>query len=290
MAPCPLRDDVNRLGVAELRLSVGLTQRLIDAGVITVGGLCGAPTLLGIGASDWVQIHEACKNLNALAVLREREKSPQHKAEVEATRERSRRAAEEAEAHRRRSEEGERRRQAWHASGFYPRHKAAADTRLTWPRPELVEAAYLVLMNGGPVVLVGPRGVGKTQLSVCLARRVLADSGRDPWYMAAYDFFATIKQSFDGDGKDPRSKARTCGLLVLDEIQDRYDSAFEDLEMRRLFDHRYGHERPTVLISNLKAEEVGAILGVSMSDRIRENGLVVVCDWQSFRVKGRAST
>lgn len=173
--------------------------------------------------------------------------------------------------------------EAWDKSGFFPRHKTALTSPLEWPNPHRIDSAYTAIVGGGAVALVGPRGTGKTQLAAHLAWKALRWWNRNPLYMRAQDYFTSIKRSFDGEENDPRRKVRNVGLLVLDEVQERYETAFEDLELTSLLDHRYGHERPTILIGNLTADALAQALGTSIVSRIQETGIVVPCDWKSFR-------
>lgn len=54
-----------------------------------------------------------------------------------------------------------------------------------------------------------------------------------------------------------------------------------------LFDvlnERYERRKPTLMLSNLTAQEVAAYLGERVMDRLREDGgRVIVFDWESHR-------
>ena len=60
-----------------------------------------------------------------------------------------------------------------------------------------------------------------------------------------------------------------------------------DAEKLLLFDvlnERYERRKPTLMLSNLTAQEVAAYLGERVMDRLREDGgEVVVFDWASHR-------
>lgn len=84
----------------------------------------------------------------------------------------------------------------------------------------------------------------------------------------------------------PLEDAHVVDLLVLDEIQERAESEWEDREMTRLLDARYRQCRSTILIGNLKPDEVGTRLGASIVSRLAEGGEIIACAWESFRGKG----
>lgn len=170
-------------------------------------------------------------------------------------------------------------------AGFYKRHIEALERGpLKWPREDLYMTSLEILGDGGMVVLLGKRGTGKTQMAACLAAACAMVRGLRPFYLRLSDYFGAIKRTFDGtETRDPRVRCRCAPFLVLDECQERYESAFEDLELTRLIDARYGNRLATVLIANLKPEELGNGLGPSVVSRIQECGVVVECNWSSFR-------
>jgi DNA replication protein DnaC len=73
------------------------------------------------------------------------------------------------------------------------------------------------------------------------------------------------------------------GLLVIDELQERGETAFEDRLLTHLIDARYGAKRPTILIANLSKDELGKSLGPSIVDRASENGRRIDFTWNSYR-------
>lgn len=142
--------------------------------------------------------------------------------------------------------------------------------------------------------MLGPRGTGKTQFAVELGLRlatceVLAPPhGRriSQKYRVLGELFAEEKASWRSDDKDacgPLRRTADDALLVLDEIQERTESSWEDTELTMLFDRRYQDMQRTVLIANLDLAGFRAKMPGSIYSRIVETGLVVECDWPSFR-------
>jgi DNA replication protein DnaC len=77
--------------------------------------------------------------------------------------------------------------------------------------------------------------------------------------------------------------AKDSALLVIDELQERGESDFENHKQTHIVDARYSRELPTILIANYTREEFAASVSPSILDRIRENGIGVFFDWPSFR-------
>ena len=157
--------------------------------------------------------------------------------------------------------------------------------------------SYPVIESGGILVLHGKRGTGKTQMAAELARtkRFPLDAGRGPdWkrsahYQTAMRFFLTVRATFrkgsDKTELDIIDRMTEPGLLIIDELQERGETAFEDRLLTHLIDARYGAKRPTILIANLTKEELAKSLGPSIVDRIHENGRRIDFTWNSYRRK-----
>lgn len=154
---------------------------------------------------------------------------------------------------------------------------------------------FPVIESGGILVLHGKRGTGKTQMAAEIARAkrfpldagTKADPKRSAHYQTAMRFFLTVRATFK-KGSDKTEleiidRMTEPGLLVIDELQERGETAFEDRLLTHLIDARYGAKRPTILIANLTKDELGKSLGPSIVDRIRENGRCIDFTWNSYR-------
>ncbi len=161
------------------------------------------------------------------------------------------------------------------------------------PPQELTGAPWLKLKtkvvnrlgDGIIVALVGRRGAGKTQLAVEVAKAA-AMAGKRPLYSTAMEFFLAIKESYRETGGSERRVIESYvvpALLVLDEVQERGETAWEDRLLTHLVDRRYQAQKDTILISNQNREAFLAAIGDSISSRIVEAGGVAVCDWESYR-------
>jgi DNA replication protein DnaC len=138
-----------------------------------------------------------------------------------------------------------------------------------------------VLMNG-IVVLYGARGGGKTRMAAELAAMV--GSSR---YRTAMRFFLEVRATFRKDSErselDVIEDLSTSDLLILDEIQERGETPFEDRLLTHVIDARYAAMKPTILIANLKKANLAESLGASIVDRARENGKSIEFNWPSYR-------
>lgn len=154
------------------------------------------------------------------------------------------------------------------------------------------------LFNPGYILaLVGGRGNGKTQLAVCIVRRMCVamsqlqtENERElaaPIYASAMDIFLSIRDAIRtnlSEKKAIESYIRP-PLLVIDECQERGETAFEDRTLSYIIDKRYAAVRETILIANQTQGEFEKSMGSSVVSRINETGGIKVFDWKSFRKK-----
>jgi DNA replication protein DnaC len=158
-------------------------------------------------------------------------------------------------------------------------------------------------MRGGIIALIGPRGTGKTHMACglinafnCNPHMAYAEgfmpsnvhSHRWAVYRRAFDVFSEIKQTFgrkEGQTqRDVTEQLVKSNLLVLDEIQVRAESAWENDLLTNLIDQRYAEFRPTVLISNLNRGPFIECVGDSIASRLMETGGTIEATWPSFRL------
>lgn len=187
-----------------------------------------------------------------------------------------------------RRQEQDRRRSEWQRSDFPHRHRVKA-----WVREESGDAwtrarnQVLDAVRGNQMVfLIGDRGTGKTQLAASVACEACMVNGISPRYYRLADLIGRFKRQVFGEGEDEftfLSRLSRIGLLVLDELQERYDTSTEELILTRLLDHRYGAMKPTILIANLKFDALCEVLRPSVMSRAEECGLLIECNWDNYR-------
>lgn len=173
-------------------------------------------------------------------------------------------------------------------AGVPRRHRECVVDNQASPREWVRARDRLISKLGGGflIALVGDRGPGKTQLAQQAVVMTTKGHGRSALYVRAVTIFLELRATFGQDGQselDVISRYREPSLLVIDEMQDRGESAWEDRMLRHLIDLRYGDMRDTILIANLKPGAMQESLGASICDRLRETGGIIECTWRSFR-------
>lgn len=180
-------------------------------------------------------------------------------------------------------------RTAWSKCGLPLRHRQKAEegSIAGWPDPEAFKSATQATLNKGLLGLVGPRGTGKTQMAAAIMYERYINAGWHTLYSRADDLMDILKRTQRGDTEADllreMNRLARINLLVIDELQERMQTEFEDRALTRLLDKRYGNMKATILIANLKPEELQTSLGESTLSRMQETGTVVVCQWSSFR-------
>jgi DNA replication protein DnaC len=142
-----------------------------------------------------------------------------------------------------------------------------------------------MLDTGFMVALVGSFGGGKTQLAVCVAKAAL-DRAMSVRYYRAMDYFIAHRACYgDKTRSEPEFVAlhREVGLLILDEAHQRSHTAHEDATLNNILDHRYGRQKPTILISNETPEAFAKSVGYAVVDRLYQCGGIIECNWPSHR-------
>jgi DNA replication protein DnaC len=157
--------------------------------------------------------------------------------------------------------------------------------------------------NGSLLVLCGEPGTGKTQMAAQLILRSCAHvyarlgtpgSPAAPRYTRAMDLYLDIRSSYNRDG-GPTERDLVLALcrphtLVVDELNERGGSDWEDRLLAHIVDRRYADKLHTLLICNVyagqdAAADICARLGPKISDRLRETGCLLHCVWPSFRTQ-----
>lgn len=158
---------------------------------------------------------------------------------------------------------------------------------------------------GATVAAIGLRGTGKTTLVLQLViRRILEDYQRvfieqqrgaaARWmpYRKMADLIARFKPlyaDFGSVNSDELIAAREslcrADLLIIDELHECDDQKMKDRMLPDIIDRRYAQMKDTVLIANQSPEEFDATTSDSILSRIEEHGMIIPCQWGSFRAK-----
>lgn len=203
-------------------------------------------------------------------------------------------AARDARLDRERVEEEARRLKArqdalWSASGVPRRH---SDFEI--PKDGAWRDSFDTLKgkigSGFLYVVMGNRGTGKTQLGTALIDAA-CEGLKTCLYVKALDVFIALREAYrkDGDAESQVIKRFIApDLLIIDAMEERGETAFEDRLLNHIIDKRYDNLDDTLLITNQTPEAFTASAGPSIVSRIHETGDKIVCDWTSFRQKPAA--
>jgi DNA replication protein DnaC len=149
---------------------------------------------------------------------------------------------------------------------------------------------------GSIVALVGKRGTGKTtiatQLIVRRAMNFLDAQSLVPWMpyrklqhlngrlKGLYGDFGCIDGESLANARDAFCRAP---LMVIDEIHECEDMKLANRVLTDLIDVRYSRLKDTILISNHSAKDFQANTNDSILSRLSHHGLIIPCNWKSFR-------
>lgn len=149
-----------------------------------------------------------------------------------------------------------------------------------------------IAATGRCLLLLGKPGTGKTHLGVSIANEVMRTTTATAVYRTVGSILQSIRATYDRSTDQTEAEILqgliAPSLLVLDEIgvSKETPSDFELTTLFAIINGRYEEMRPTVVISNLDAEQLPKAIGERCMDRLREGGGVMVpFDWESQRGK-----
>lgn len=165
-----------------------------------------------------------------------------------------------------------------------------------WPRPsdhtwrDNFRRILGRVRDGGTMALIGPRGTGKTRMAAEVMRDICLNTGS---YTTAMGLFIRIRASFRASSRESEdaivSELSRASLLVIDEVQERGNTSWEDRILTHVIDRRYGSVLPTIIIANLTEPELQNCLGESIISRLEEGGGVLEFTGPSHRSGPRAA-
>lgn len=175
----------------------------------------------------------------------------------------------------------------WRASNVPERHRDVKPEQFTHDGWNTGFSRVQKLLGTGSIILLsGKRGCGKTQMAVH-AIRVSAKDGRDGYYTKALDIFIGMRSCYrQGASMSEESLIKQYvryKLLVIDALEEKSDSEWENRMLSHVIDKRYDAKVDTILITNETPEDFTRQHGSSISDRLRETGGIISFNWESFR-------
>ena len=145
-----------------------------------------------------------------------------------------------------------------------------------------------VAKTGRGALFIGKPGTGKTHLAIGIALHVMREHKRSALFVTVMRAIRSIKETWRKDSELSEAEAIEDlvfpDLLILDEVGIQFGSDAEKLLLFDVLNERYEQRKPTLMLSNLTAQEVAAYLGERVMDRLREDGgRAIVFDWESHR-------
>lgn len=107
------------------------------------------------------------------------------------------------------------------------------------------------------LLLFGGTGIGKTHLSLAIAKKV-AENGYNVTYLSAPDLFTALeKERFNGEKNGENFESLTgCDLLLIDDLGAEFTTSFTISALYNLINTRLLAGRPTIITANLVPSEL----------------------------------
>lgn len=145
-----------------------------------------------------------------------------------------------------------------------------------------------MIRNGSTqnLIMVGREGTGKTHLACAILKLIAKD--RRVKYINSFDLSSLFVENWRNTNFFEKNEIERFGsydLLVIDEygLYDQKDSHKEYVDKVLL--KRYELKKPTVILSNLKKEELKDKLGFRLWSRLNQDGVhVLEFIWKDFRI------
>ncbi len=119
-------------------------------------------------------------------------------------------------------------------------------------------AQYFTEKPSANLFLTGPTGLGKTFLSLAIAKEVLA-KGVDVLYVSALDLFRELQDDYYNAAKQNAltlDDVLSNGLLIIDDLGSEYFNQFVPSALFNIIESRLNHGKATIINTNLSAAEL----------------------------------
>lgn len=174
-----------------------------------------------------------------------------------------------------------------------PAVRAWTDTVAAHARADQIKrGAYIASVNHGPsLALLGPTGVGKTHESYGAIRDLAITGVVTRWTVTvAADMYAALRPRHGIDSEAEFRRYRNARLLLIDDLgAERKATDFTEEINFRLINHRYEHQMPTLITSNVGTAELANRLGDRVTSRLAEMCQRVVLKGTDKRRGGEAA-
>jgi len=139
--------------------------------------------------------------------------------------------------------------------------------------------------EGANLIFAGAPGTGKSHLALGIAQAIMPQ-----WnsiYVTARELIGRLRDTWRRDSdvseRDLQATFTRTSLLIIDEVGVQFGSEAERVQLFGVIDDRYREQKPTILLTNLGAQDFEGFIGARAFDRLKECGEWVQFDWESYR-------
>lgn len=139
---------------------------------------------------------------------------------------------------------------------------------------------YAAEFHGGAqsLLFTGPTGLGKTHLSLAIARQVIA-AGFTVVYGSAPNLLGKLERErfarFGENTGEVEQALLACGLLILDDLGAEFSTAFTQAAIYNLVNTRLMGAKPVIISTNLTTAQLNEKYGERVTSRIIGNYAVL---------------
>lgn len=125
--------------------------------------------------------------------------------------------------------------------------------------------------HGPSLLIAGPTGTGKTYQAYGAIRSLLSAGVRLRWEaITTAELHATLRPRQGHDGERRFQELAHSPLLLLDDLGAAKASEWTEELTYRLIDHRYAHELPTLITTNVPIADLRTAVGDRVASRLAE--------------------
>lgn len=155
----------------------------------------------------------------------------------------------------------------------------------TMPKPLQREAVDWIqndFPSGRNMILMGPTGSGKTSIAYAVAREMFLSGYKTKIWQTA-ELLEKIRPS--DTQKVVFESAKTCQLLVLDDLGVEKDSEWTEERIFLILDYRWQWNLPTIISTNLSEEQFSVRISDRIYSRIHDGAKVLVIQGKDYRAE-----